>query len=142
MDIGFDTIIYIILGLVFVVSQVAKKKKKAAQAQLSENEDDDAEQMPPQPSVLEQLLGIPVQKPLVEKPVDNYMTPREEFSVPLSQPTPKQRITESVNEVVMPENINKISDQGVYRKRKSGQRSDFDLRQAIIYKAILEQKNF
>lgn len=142
MDIGFESIIYIILGLVFVVSQIAKKKKKAAQAQLSGNEESEAGNKPSAPSVLEQLLGIPEQKAPVEKPVENFMTPREEFNIPLNQPTPKQSVTESVNEEVMPKDNKKIANRGDYRKRKSGKRLDFDLRRAIIYKAILERKNF
>ncbi len=142
MDIGFDTIIYVILGLAFVFAQVAKKKKKDAQAQLAEDEGNEVGSSPSAPSVLERLLGIPEQKPLVKKPVENFKSPAEDRERSFYQPPPSEGMTIPVNEVVKPAKKIDVKKRNVYQEHKSGKRSVFDLKQAIIYKAILERKNF
>lgn len=142
MEIGFETIIYIILGLIFVFAQIAKKKKKNAQAQQSENKEYADENKPSSPSVLEQLLGIPEQNQAVEKPVDNIMTLREEFTQSFHQPEQRISVPEPKNEAVSPP-VRKNEDfHDVSKKQKLGSGSVFNLRQAVIYKAVLERKNF
>ncbi len=142
MDIGFDTIIYIILGLVFVFAQVAKKKRKDAQSQLAVDEENESEPRPSTPSVLEQLLGIPEQKPVVKKPVETFMSSEGDSEKSFYQPSPSESVLASVNEEVRSEKKTEVKKRSFYQEQKKGKRPVFDLRRAIIYKAILERKNF
>lgn len=142
MDKGFETILYIVLGLIFVLAQVAKKKKKAAEAQVAEYEDDsDAPRQTPT-SFIEQLLGVPEQKPIVQKPVDNYLTPRESLEISFPQPGPNVGSSSSEDQLLGARLKNVSENFDEHRKSKSGKKTNFDLRTAIIYKAVLERKNF
>lgn len=142
MDIGFETIIYIVLGLVFVFAQIAKSKKKAAAAQVAEDEYDEEGESPSPTSFFEQLLGAPEQNPLVEKPVDNFIPPREIPDSAFHQPSPGVSVVGSVNEVVETQIKKKTNKSEGFQKVKSRKRLGFDLKTAIIYKTVLERKNF
>ena len=142
MDIGFETIIYIVLGLVFVLAQIAKKKKKAAQAQVADNEEFDESEVQPAPSFFEQLLGIPDQKPIVQEAVEKIQFPPEDLDPSFSQPGPGVSITTPVKDpAVIPKARRTTVSQGS-QQRKSGKQSRFNLRTAVIYKVVLERKNF
>lgn len=142
MDIGFETIIYIILGLIFVLAQVAKNKKKKLDSQNSDNEEEGTVRMPSQPSVLEQLLGIPETKPYVEKPVEIINPPKVEESPSFHQPVSRERIPVAVSEEFKPVKRNNVGARKDLYSRKKGKGSGFNLRHAVIYKTILERKNY
>ena len=142
MDIGFETIIYIVLGLVFVLAQVAKKKKKAAQAQMSDDEEIGEVENQSPASFFEQLLGIPDQKPIVQKAVEKNQFPPDDLDPSFSQPGSRVSITTPINDTaVIPKARPVVAPQG-YHNKKSGKQSRFNLRTAVIYKVVLERKNF
>ena len=142
MDIGFETIIYIILGLIFVLAQVAKNKKKKLDSQNSDNEEEGTVGMPSQPSVLEQLLGIPETKPYVEKPVEIISPPIEEENPSFRQPVSRERMPVTVSEEVKPMKRKNVGTQKDLIASKKAKGSWFNLRHAVIYKTILERKNY
>ena len=142
MDIGFETIIYIILGLIFVLAQVAKNKKKKLDSQNSDNEEEGTDGMPSQPSVLEQLLGIPETKPIVEKPVEIISPPLGEENPSFRQPVSRERMPVTVSEEVKPMKRKNVGAQKDLIASKKGKGSVFNLRHAVIYKTILERKNY
>ncbi|MBT4410528.1 MAG: hypothetical protein HOC82_11855, partial [Bacteroidetes bacterium] len=51
MDFGLDTIVYIVLGLIFVVAQAARKKKAAERIKSPNDETYEEETERPPPSV-------------------------------------------------------------------------------------------
>ncbi len=144
MDIGIDTIIYIVLGLIFVVAQATRKKKQqVANAGGSEN-NDDGSQGRPSKGLLEQFLGFDEEYESPVKPENQRDLPPQEF-IPESPP---EYFSESVSdwhslnkrkEVREYQEINELSEDQKTRP-KHGVR--FDLRKAIIYSAILERKYF
>ena len=142
MDISFDTIIYIILGLIFVFAQVAKNKRKKAQAQASENEGDSVPDPPRAPSILEQMLGIPDEKDVVEKPVENKHPHLVDPDPSFLQSGPGESYNRTVNEPVE-QSLKVKGDPNVWKnKLKSGRKAKFNLKQAVIYKTILERKKY
>jgi hypothetical protein len=142
MDISLDTIIYIILGLIFVFAQVARNKRKKAQSQAAGNKEDTESEPKVGRSVLEQMLGIPEEKPVVEKPVENNKSLRFDHDPAFSQPGPNDSVIDTVNEEVV--EGSKLVARRIYRGQsmKSVKRINFNLKQAVIYKAILERKKF
>ena len=142
MDIGFETIIYIVLGLVFVLAQVAKQKKKAAMTQTADSEDVEVDEQKPPTSLLEEFLGMQEKKPVVQEPVEINQQPSEVLSPSSIQPGPGVSKTTSVNDYsgtpMRRRNAKSTENQSTKRSGKSG----FDLRTAIIYEAVLERKYF
>ena len=142
MDNKFEYIIYIVLGLVFVLAQVAKKKKKAAAAQSSDNEGVGSDGSKSPTSFIEQLLGIPEQKPVVRNPAENDQLPPESLDPSFIQSVPRVSTSTQVNEssdILV--SASKTKPAG-YQRKKAVRRKGFDLRTAVIYKAVLERKNF
>ncbi len=142
MDKGYDIIIYIVLGLIFVLVQVAKKKKKAAQIQDTDSENVGKNENQSPSTFFEQLLGVPEQNPVVQQPVINYQSPPEDLDPAFLQPGPSVSTDTFVNgppETLAP--LPRAVSVG-YKKKKSSKRSGFDLRTAVIYKVVLERKNF
>jgi len=142
MDISFEYIIYIVLGLVFVLAQIAKKKKKTAAAQSSGNEGVDAGGSKPPTSFIEQLLGIPEQKPIVRNPVDSDQLPPEDLNPSSIQSGPRVNTAIHVNESSDTLAAASKTKPAGYQGEKVVRRKGFDLRTAVIYKAVLERKNF
>ena len=83
MDFGIDTLIYIVLGVVFIVAQVAKKKK--TQAVTESTEEIEEREIPQKPSqgLLEQLMGFDEVEDPFDMPSRIVEIPPEE-TVPLS----------------------------------------------------------
>lgn len=142
MDIGFDTIIYIVLGLVFVLAQVAKKKKKAALSQSASNEDVSDSDVKSPVSFLEQLLGIPEQKPVVSSSFDENQHPPEDLDPSFLESGPRESTVAPVNESSYNLKARSKSKPAGYQGERQAKKTGFNLRQAIIYKAVLERKNF
>jgi hypothetical protein len=143
MDIGFDTIIYIIIGVIFLVAQIAKKKRKEEAAKGRGSQGDSVPEKSPGQTILEQLLGIPEQRPSVERPVDDFTSPDYDLDPLFPQPGPQDSIVKTVNEAVKETaaELKVDKSQSPSRSRKKSRR-DFDLKKAIIYQAILERKNY
>ena len=142
MDISFDTIIYIILGLIFVIAQVAKNKRKKVQAQSADNEDDSVPRPPRAQTILEQMLGIPEEKAVVENPVENIPPHLVDPEPSFSQPRPGNSIENTVNEVIIDRSkpIRNVPSGKI--KTKIRRNTNFNLKQAVIYKTILERKKY
>ncbi len=127
MDFGIDTIIYIILGLVFFVAQASKKKKVQAQrdALNSDGANDNEDASPP--NLLEEYLSQKEDIPTLSSDGDDF---NEAFFDNLKEEKiedlPKGKISELVDD----------------QKERSTQAPEFDLRNAVIYSAILERKYF
>jgi len=142
MDIGFDTIIYIILGLIFVLAQVARKKKRDASRQVSGGEDAEPDETRPSTTFLEQLLGIPEEKPPVRKPVESLEEPREHPDSVFLKPDPLAHAGNYLSESTGMKKIRAKPVSKTNAKRRAGKKSGFDLRSAVIYKAVLDRKKF
>jgi len=146
MDIGIDTIVYIVLGLVFVLAQATRKKKAAQQAQVKDNEEFEEfeeEVDTPQPSLLQEFYGQNPDRNLAENRIETVSAPTE--ITPLSSAKSihyesdendmiKKGQMSVKNDLTNANNLEEIS------KKKS--KLKFDLRKAVIYSAILERKYF
>lgn len=144
MDFGIDTIVYIILGLVFFVAQAGKKKKAKAlrvSTDIEENSDSDVGS---RPGLLEELFSQNENGGFVHNSVEKEPFLQEKT-------TPLFSDSASVEETLLDdlkkrkiedlpkENIEKTIDDS---KKGSTQISEFDLRNAVVYSAILERKYF
>lgn len=150
MDFGIDTIIYIILGLVFLVAQVSKKKKAQAQKILNDTEedsnddDDGGDDGGSPPSLLEEFFAQNESNVFVENAVEkkSYL---QDDSPPLFTDSLRvddaffDNVSEKKNEDLPKYEFVEIIDDP---KKKSVQLTEFDLRNAVIYSAILERKYF
>ena len=144
MDFGVDTIVYIILGLVFLVAQASKKKRSAMAKNLSDNEDVDSDDEVPPHSLLEEIFAQNLRDQSVEKTVEEKIVHQE--APPLLSSSYK-----AVDELVL-ENMSErklvdlqkeeIADNSGDQRQWSTELQGFDLRKAVIYSAILERKYF
>ena len=148
MDSGIETIIYIVLGIVFVVAQVLKKKKKQQSVEDIEGQDVEPVTQDTSKGLLEQFLGFDEVEDPFDKPSTKDDSPLE-TSKPLSTPLSS---TEVETEVL---SYRQFGDQGKEvqpdreaieitedQKRKVKRVQNFDLRKAVIYSVILERKYF
>lgn len=142
MDIGFDTIIYIILGLIFVLAQVARKKKRDASKQVLGNDEAEPAETRPSATFLEQLLGIPEERPPVRKPVENVEPPWENTDPIFLKPDPLANTGNYLRDSTGMKKIRAKPVSKTKAKRRAGKKSGFDLRSAVIYKAVLDRKKF
>lgn len=143
MDIGFDTIIYIVLGVIFVIAQVARKKKKDLAQHGSGNESAEPAETRPPATFLEQLLGIPEQRPPVREPVESFDPPWENADPVFLKPD--DPLANSGNYLRDSTVMKKMRAKPVSKKNaktRAGKKSGFDLRSAVIYKAVLDRKKF
>jgi len=139
MDNGFEYIIYIVLGVIFVLAQIARRKKKVTQAQSADSEEIESK---PSPTFLEQMLGIPEQKPVAPSQDDFDHLPPEDLNPSSDQSGPRVSASSEVNEntdVIMARPKTKPAG---YQRVKRANRPGFDLRKAVIYQVVLERKNF
>jgi len=144
MDFGIDTIIYIILGLVFLVAQVSKKKKAQAKRVSANNEEDGNDDGGSPPSLLEEFFNKNTSDSFVTNPVESKVFPQEDSPPLFSDRVDADEVffdnlseekMEDLPEVNFSEAIDD-PDEG------SEQVPEFDLRNAVIYSAILERKYF
>lgn len=144
MDIGLETIVYLVLGLVFLVVQAGKKKKKTAPVAREADGEIDSDENRPPPSLLEEFLGMDRGMQPVEKPVHNFPEPSEENS-PVSVQKSKSNVVivegkkRSGKEILSNSRKAELSEP---QKRSSKRPAGFDLRRAVIYSAILDRKYF
>lgn len=144
MDSGFETIIYILLGIIFIVAQAARKKKQqTAQASVDKHDSEETHKEPVKDffdefftreeyEARQQAKDNPVRSPQIE-----------------AQPLSSDFIDK---EIVTSESIQKIGKEvRSYEKEisdienqvmRSERRVAFDLRRAVIYSVILERKYF
>lgn len=148
MDSGIETIIYIVLGIVFVVAQVIKKKKPQPIVERADEQVDEGSKQSASKGLLEQFLGFDE----VEDPFDKQITTDDsplEASFPLSTPLSSIEVETEVlpykqfgdqGKEVHPyrEAIEITEDQKGIEKRVQ----NFSLRNAVIYSAILQRKYF
>lgn len=151
MDFGIDTVIYIILGLVFLVAQASKRKKAQAQKILNDTEedsddddDDGGDDRGSPPSLLEEFFAQNESNVFVENTVEkkSYL---QDDSPPLFTDSLRvddaffDNVSEKKNEDLPKDEFVEIIDDP---KKKSVRVTEFDLRNAVIYSAILERKYF
>ncbi len=146
MDIGLDTIVYLVLGVIFVLAQLNRKKKKASPPPVEEMPADlppESEQTPlgeiwnqfwneeeekEQPK--EELRPVNIIPPVISRPA----TTRYESG---------KFKTEPMIDVYLEDDLTKMDQRLIYgdssvETPKSYEA--FDLRTAIIYSTILERK--
>lgn len=142
MDFGIDTIVYIILGIVFLVAQASKKKKTSNQRVISSQDSVDLDEITPSPSLMEQLLSSREEQNIVQQTVEKEFYQGD--TPPLSSDL--KVADEIFNENLMKKKMEDLPMDKDYdsadQNRSSDKRSDFDLRKAIIYSVILERKYF
>lgn len=150
MDIGIDTIIYIVLGLIFVLSQVARKKKpvkppqpevvERAQAEEPEKETEAVSSLWQQFWNDEEESVTPELKPqtaAVVPPVKDIVADDDEDTT-MSDPMYTMEIQEETDT----EGFDKddLTRSSMPQPDDADYSVDFDLRSAVIYSAILERK--
>lgn len=148
MDSGIETIIYIVLGIVFVVAQVIKKRKPQRSVEGAEEQVDEGSEQNTSKGLLEQFLGFDEVEDPFDKPSTKDDSPLE-VSFPLSTPLsskeveievlPSRQFGEQRKEVKPYNEAFEITED---QKRKVKWVQNFDLQKAIIYSAILERKYF
>lgn len=144
MDFGIDTIVYIILGVVFLVAQASKKKRPQVPGRTADSDEVDPTENRPIPSLLEEFLGRAEVETVVEKPVEKKLIFPNESPLLSSASLP-------VNELLF-DNLSEKMTEGLHSdqsgvKNEAVQKApsaltDFDLRKAVIYSAVLERKYF
>ncbi|MEA1878326.1 MAG: hypothetical protein U9N86_15895 [Bacteroidota bacterium] len=144
MDFGIDTIVYIILGLVFLVAQANKKKKAQAQKISAEIEEDGDDDGGSPPGLLEEFFGQNESSVFDQNTVDNNAYPQE-APPPLFTDSLRvdeaffDNVSEETNEDLPKDKFEEPVDDS---DDELVQVSEFDLRNAVIYSAILERKYF
>jgi len=144
MDSGIETIIYIVLGIVFVVAQVIKKRKPQRSVEGAEEQVDEGSEQNTSKGLLEQFLGFDEVEDPFDKPSTKDDSPLE-LSTPLSskeveiEVLPSRQFGEQRKEVKPYNEAFEITED---QKRKVKWVQNFDLQKAIIYSAILERKYF
>jgi len=146
MDIGLDTIVYLVLGVIFVLAQLNRKKKKASPPPVEEVPADlppESEQTP-LGEIWNQFWNEEVDQ---EKPREE-VRPAEPVSPVISQPIVARYESgkfkpEAMIDVYLEDDLTRMDQSQIYgdpsvEKSKSG--DAFDLRSAIIYSTILERK--
>jgi len=142
MDFGIDTVIYVILGLVFFVAQ-ANKKKKAQTPKVSRNlEEDDGNNGGSPPSLLEELFGQNERSAFMQSTLENESFTQEDapplFSDSLNVSEASFDNLDDRKKEDLPDDNFDIppfdsDDESLWN-------SEFDLRNAVIYSVILERK--
>lgn len=144
MDFGIDTIVYILLGIIFVVAQATRKKKQQSAGDPASQTGSDPDDKPPLKGFFEQFLGMDDDESYPDHPVHT-----EADSSVESQPLSSDYIDA---EFVSKDAENKIGKEVKFYEEtetgtenlneKSPNQTGFDLRRAVIYAAILERKYF
>ncbi len=141
MDIGIDTLVYIILGVVFVLVQFLRKRKIAdgkfteAAPVVTEAKEEDEE------AFWKTFLGVPPEpdlRPVIDEPVPPVYTEPESFRRidpgPFSAIHPEGSLTDMHNPA-------EATPLGMAKPPDDEQvESHFDLRSAVIQSVILERK--
>ncbi|MCD6345870.1 MAG: hypothetical protein J7L96_00475 [Bacteroidales bacterium] len=142
MQAGLDTVIYIVLGLFFVLAQVAKKKKAAEKIVSTDSEDHNVEANRSPTSLFEELLGFKEQN--IQEPVDVIASPIENISPLASSESYDYKEDGGILMNRETEMTPVDESETVLVEVKPSQEEDqgFDLRKAVIYSVILEPKYF
>jgi len=144
MDFGVDTIVYIILGIVFLVAQASKKKKAQAKRVSANSEEDGNDDGGSPPSLMEEFFNKNTSDSYVTNAVESEASPQEDspplFSDRLDADVVLfDNLSEEKMEDLPEDNVSEAIDDP---DEGSMQVPDFDLRNAVIYSAILERKYF
>lgn len=144
MDFGIDTIVYIILGLVFLVAQANKKKKAQAQKISTDIEEDGDDDGGSPPGLLEEIFGQNESSVSVRNAVGKNAYLQEDPPPLFTDSLPVDEaffdnVSEELNEDLPKEIFEEPVDDS---NDESMEVSEFDLRNAVIYSAILERKYF
>lgn len=143
MDSGFETIIYIILGIIFIVAQAARKKKQQA-AQAPVNDADPAMPEPtPAMDMLEKFFGMEEEKPVRKFEAPTFQPPPIKAQ-PLSSDFADNEISSSGSMQKIGKEVNFLGEEihDEIQVTRSKKKTEFDLRKAVIYSAILERRYF
>lgn len=142
MDFGIDTIIYIILGLVFLVAQVSRKKKAKSPEIISDNEDVDTNEVAPPSSLLEEFFGSVEERNVVQKTVEKNFYQNDSPPVSSGNHDVDDVFIENLTEKKMEDLPKDEVEESWDQKERPDEVSHFDLRNAVIYSTILERKYF
>lgn len=142
MDFGIDTIIYIILGIVFLVAQASKKKKAQTQRVTPSEEEEYSEEVAPPSSLLEEFLSSRGEQLTVQNTVEENFPEEDYPSLSSNRHEDDEVLIENLSEKKMEDLPKDEIDESDDQKERSVENSDFDLRNAVIYSAILERKYF
>ena len=148
MDFGLDTIVYIVLGLIFVVAQAARKKKAAERIKSPNDETYEEETERPPPSVIQEFLDLNekdgFQEEYVQKPVDNRVTPKEEVAaLSFHESVQYEQNDFEMKDLDREEELVDMTERDLIEKPSStDEGSGFNLKDAVIYSTILERKYF
>lgn len=143
MDIGIDTLVYLIIGIIFVLVQATRKRnvakgKPQAVAQV-EKEETKVELS----AFWKEFLGTDLTANQVEEPVRITQIPPV-----YNEPEDFQRIEPAVKEPVHPKSSLNSAVESVFSDSEEPSKqpveepayAPFDLRSAVVYSAILERK--
>lgn len=143
MDFGIDTIVYIIIGVIFVLAQ-ATRKKNVARGQPQVPAQTETEEPKEELSAFwKEFLGTDLTANQVPEPVRIHQVPPV-----FTEPADFQRTETVIKEPVLPKSSltdpGDRADAGMNEPAKlsAGDQtvSAFDLRTAMIYSVILERK--
>lgn len=142
MDFGIDTVIYIVLGIVFLVAQANRKKKAGSQKVVHETNDVELDELAPRSSVLDEFFGSREEQNIVQKVVEKeyYQDDPPPLSSDLNDAD--KVFNENSMEKKMEDLPKDENYESAVQNRSSNKLSNFDLRKAVIYSTILERKYF
>jgi len=144
MDISIDTLIYIVIGVIFVLAQVARKRKAGKPVEAAPVQPPPVESDEDPGDFWKKFLGVEelterTPEPVTQVPTDPPID-REPFSFHRNEPGTRSRIKAApepylTGDVIRPDNA--APDIQVAAEKDE---PVFDLRRAVIHSVILERK--
>lgn len=144
MDSGFETIIYIILGIIFIVAQAARKKKQRANAPLPEEAVPEESVPRKARDFLEQLFDLDEATSVPREVVQTDPPPPAKAQPLFSEAPVSEAVSPFSGDVSRMETPYDMHENAITKNPDVPpvKRKNFDLRQAVIYSVILERKYF
>lgn len=144
MDIGIDTIIYIALGLIFVLAQVSRKKRAAKQAQSQEVESVPEVDQIPASSAWDEFWNSsdpsPEQDLVTEATVPQVID--DTLSFPVRKAVKQMDVEDEIRNTELRSDWKSEATEEPEPETVAGDRIGFDLRSAVVYSVLLERKEF
>lgn len=145
MDFGIDTLVYIIIGVIFVLAQVARKRnvakgKPQAVTQVEEKTEEPKEELS---AFWKEFLGVDLTANQVNEPVRIHPVPpvfTEPADFHRNEPAPKVPVSPKSSFKDPGDRADAGLQQPAKQPGADASFSTFDLRSAVVNSVILERK--
>ncbi|MCK9326049.1 MAG: hypothetical protein M0P69_11215 [Bacteroidales bacterium] len=144
MDISIDTLIYIVIGVVFVLAQVIRRRKAVQSAEAVPVEPPPVEREEDPEDFWKKFLGVdeltgPKPESITQSPAGQTNDP-EPFSSQWNQSAGRRRVTVAPVPSLTDQSVSPDDTESGLQDKGEKEEPGFDLRSAVIHSVILERK--